>query len=145
LGRQVLVASAGDDPRIVSTLKEHLRAALPAYMVPSAIVTLQALPLTPNGKINRAALPPPDGVRAAAAPRTRALSQTEAELVPIWARLLRLDAAALDVLANFFDLGGHSLLATQLTMQMRQVRCPHFSAPAAKPNQSAAILLARRR
>jgi amino acid adenylation domain-containing protein len=101
-----------------NTLRDHLKAALPDYMVPSAYVLLDAFPLTPNGKVDRRALPPPmlDGAAGddIVLPRT----PEETELVKTWAELL--NVARVDVRANFFDLGGHSLLATQLLARIEQ-------------------------
>jgi amino acid adenylation domain-containing protein len=92
-------------------LRERLRRSLPEYMVPSALVFLDALPLTPNGKVDRRALPAPEYAADAeryVAPRT----PVEEVLAEIWTQVLRVERAG--VHDSFFDLGGHSLMATRL-------------------------------
>ncbi|WP_186080589.1 AMP-binding enzyme, partial [Burkholderia gladioli] len=46
----------GRDPGL-EVLRAHLKASLPDYMVPSALLKLEVFPLTPNGKLDRKALP----------------------------------------------------------------------------------------
>ncbi|HEV2149199.1 MAG TPA: non-ribosomal peptide synthase/polyketide synthase [Longimicrobiaceae bacterium] len=93
-----------------------LRERLPEYMVPSALVGVQALPLTANGKLDRSALPAPDAgpsVDAYVAPR----NPTEEVLAEIWAEVL--GARRIGVHDDFFALGGHSLLATHVVSRVR--------------------------
>ncbi|MCW5315483.1 amino acid adenylation domain-containing protein [Nostoc sp. KVJ3] len=103
----------------VQQLRQFLKAKLPEYMMPSALVLLESLPLTPNGKVDHRALPKPEldsTLRELyVAPRT----PTEEILVQIWAQVLKVEQVGIH--DNFFELGGHSLLATQLVSRIRNV------------------------
>lgn len=96
----------------VAAVRTALQRALPAYMVPRAIVSVPALPLTPNGKIDEKRLPDP-GAAARPAPLLRAPRDTEeAAIAAVWRDVLGRDDIGID--DSFFDLGGHSLLAARL-------------------------------
>ena len=100
-------------PPTAAELREHLRGALPDYMIPAAFVTLPQLPLTPNGKLDRKALPEPTDLGAAAGSASFSAPQSPAEqlVAAVWRELLGVERiAARD---NFLDLGGHSLLIMQ--------------------------------
>ncbi|MGG6293710.1 amino acid adenylation domain-containing protein [Leptolyngbya sp. AN02str] len=97
-------------------LRQFLEQRLPAYMVPTAFVQLEALPLTPNGKVDRQALPLP-GRSPHAAPPTAPTTPMEAQLAQLWSQVLRLEHIGIH--DNFFELGGDSLLATQLVSRIR--------------------------
>ncbi|WP_302832566.1 non-ribosomal peptide synthetase [Streptomyces sp. GbtcB6] len=96
-------------------VREFAAIRLPDYMVPSAVVVLDALPLTVNGKLDRAALPAPDPESDGSGllPRT----ETEAMLCALFATVLGVDRVAAD--GNFFDLGGNSALAMHLAGRIR--------------------------
>jgi len=101
-------------------LMAHLGQYLPAYMVPSYFVQLEALPLTPNGKVDRKQLPDPDGMGMGTGVEYVAPSnETEEKLVEIWHEILGRDK--IGIKDNFFDLGGHSLKATQLISKINMV------------------------
>ncbi|MEU4770246.1 amino acid adenylation domain-containing protein, partial [Actinosynnema sp. NPDC023794] len=96
-------------------LRSGLAATLPAHLVPSAFVPLDALPMTPNGKLDRAALPAPGAGGRSRPPR----SPREEVLCGLFAEVLGADRVG--VHDSFFDLGGHSLLATRLISRVRAV------------------------
>ncbi|MDU9390191.1 non-ribosomal peptide synthetase [Pseudomonas sp. zfem002] len=99
------------------SLKAHLKANLPDYMVPTHLIALEAMPLTANGKLDRKALPKPDASQlqnAYVAP----VSELEQQLAAIWAEILKVEQVGLT--DNFFELGGHSLLATQVISRVRK-------------------------
>jgi non-ribosomal peptide synthetase component F/SAM-dependent methyltransferase/aryl carrier-like protein len=105
----------GDLP---SALREYLRERLPEYMVPAAIVPLDALPLTSSGKVDRSALPAPEPRRAEtngrfAAPRT----EMERRIATVWEDVLGVERVGRN--DNFFDLGGHSLLMIRVHSRLR--------------------------
>ncbi|MFC9893512.1 non-ribosomal peptide synthase/polyketide synthase [Nocardia sp. NPDC127579] len=96
-------------------LRAHVAARVPVYMVPQAITMLDVLPLTPAGKLDRAALPEPVLLAAAAyrAPGTA----LEALVCRAFGTVLGLESVGAD--DNFFELGGNSLLATRLVAALR--------------------------
>ncbi|HWF19405.1 MAG TPA: phosphopantetheine-binding protein, partial [Verrucomicrobiae bacterium] len=113
-------AKGRPDTKLVNQLRTHLKQRLPAIMVPSAFVVLDAMPLTPNGKVDRRALPDANVTReepaeSFIAPRT----SVEEALAGIWREILGLDSVGVE--DDFFKLGGHSLLATQLVSRLREV------------------------
>ncbi|MEZ5408966.1 MAG: amino acid adenylation domain-containing protein [Acidimicrobiales bacterium] len=115
--RKVLTAwlePAGTDAVPSPTeLRTFLADVLPAHAVPAAFVTVDALPLTANGKLDTAALPPPQRTHRSASGLTIAAeTETEASVISVWERVLRLEPISVD--DDFFALGGDSLAALEM-------------------------------
>jgi len=89
-------------------LPPHFRASLgellPAAMIPTTTVLVDALPLTSLGKVDRRSLPDPDMERAETVP---ARDDLEADLAAIWSEVLAIHE--IGVTEDFFELGGTSI------------------------------------
>jgi acyl-CoA synthetase (AMP-forming)/AMP-acid ligase II len=114
------IVSNSDSTPTAGELRNFLKSKLPDYMIPSAIISLDALPLTSNGKVDRKALPAPDATR----PELEAIfvgpqSRLETILVAIWSGVLGLERVGIH--DNFFELGGHSLLLARVHGQLQTV------------------------
>ena len=95
-------------------LREYAAGRLPEYMVPAAVVVLDALPVTVNGKLDRAALPAPEFSGAGGRGPVTAAEQV---LCGLFAEVLRADRVGAE--DGFFDLGGDSIMSMQLVARAR--------------------------
>ncbi|ORB10981.1 non-ribosomal peptide synthetase, partial [Mycobacterium noviomagense] len=105
------VTGSADPTDIRAALAERL----PEYMIPAAVVVLEALPLTVNGKLDKRALPAPEYIHA---DRYRAPANAIEELLAgIFAEALGLERVGVD--DSFFELGGDSILSMQVASRAR--------------------------
>src|SRR4029453_10506540 len=92
---------------------------VPDYMMPSALVAVDALALTPNGKLDRQRLLASlDEIAAAQSAGDEPLTEWETLVASIWRELLGVDE--IQARDNFYDLGGHSLLAIQVVTALEK-------------------------
>ncbi|MFF5204855.1 amino acid adenylation domain-containing protein [Streptosporangium sp. NPDC000396] len=112
-GRRLVAYLVGEAD--VTAVDDALAATLPAHMIPSGYVLLDALPLTANGKLDHAALPAPTMApeRRYIAPRTAA----EELVAEVFAELLGVEKVGAE--DDFFELGGNSLLAIRAIARIR--------------------------
>jgi amino acid adenylation domain-containing protein len=115
-----IVPRAGRKP-VAEEIRNFLRASLPEYMVPSAVMLLDRLPLAPGGKLDRAALQALDSLSAAThrkIDRTPPRNDIERDLVAIWSEVLK--TGSIGVTDDFFELGGHSYQAAVLLTRVQE-------------------------
>lgn len=128
-----LIDEEGQDPRLVAyftkrthsdcdttptILRDYLSAYLPAYMLPSAYVSLKRFPLTVNGKIDKKNLPAASEHDYAHRQYDPPCGDIETVLASMWKDLLRVERVSR--YDNFFELGGHSLMVIRLLSRMRE-------------------------
>ncbi|MBK7539343.1 MAG: amino acid adenylation domain-containing protein [Myxococcales bacterium] len=111
-GGRLVAHLAAVDPAAVAAARARAAELLPAYMVPSQWVQVEALPRGSSGKVDPSRLEIPrraESIAEPADPLTEAVASQFAEV-------LGLSVSADD---DFFALGGHSLLASQLVARLR--------------------------
>ncbi|MER0246891.1 condensation domain-containing protein, partial [Streptomyces sp. HSW2009] len=104
------------DAAELRAVRDHLEAVLPAHLVPTALLPVDALPVTRNGKLDRAALPAPE--LAEAAEQVAASTDDERLLAGLFAELLHLPEVG--TTDSFFALGGDSILSIHLVGAARR-------------------------
>ncbi|WP_410657917.1 non-ribosomal peptide synthase/polyketide synthase [Amycolatopsis sp. lyj-112] len=105
------VAGTAETVRLRTALSE----ALPAPMVPQALVVLDEFPLTPSGKLDVRALPAPEIEQPAA---SASGDERESVLAVIFADVLGLDGVSAD--GDFFLLGGDSISSITVSSRARR-------------------------
>jgi amino acid adenylation domain-containing protein len=99
------------------SLRKHMRARLPEYMVPQHFLLVEATPLTPNGKVDRSKLPTPAVTEGHFQQHEAPSDPVEATIAEIWTKLIH-PARPIGRADKFFEMGGHSLLALRALRQM---------------------------
>ncbi|MFD6269101.1 amino acid adenylation domain-containing protein [Nocardia asteroides] len=125
------------------SVREQLRKALPAYMIPSAVLVLDHIPRTATEKIARQELPAPESAPSVSIPGSAREPAGPIEdpvrasglldlIRQAMAAVLSIDTVGTD--DDFFAQGGHSLLAVRLVGRLTRAELPVvlddvFSAP----------------
>ncbi|HEV7517999.1 MAG TPA: amino acid adenylation domain-containing protein, partial [Thermoanaerobaculia bacterium] len=99
------------------SLRRFLARELPAYMIPSVFLALDAFPLTASGKVDRLRLPAPESVQGDLGGYRPPETALQKQLVAGWERVLGRHPIGLG--DNFFELGGHSMLLVRLLAEIR--------------------------
>ncbi|MDK1493917.1 amino acid adenylation domain-containing protein [Sinorhizobium sp. 7-81] len=126
----VVLESVGDDRRLVAVvvptqhslnsgdIVNHLRLALPSYMMPSDFRMVERMPLTHSGKIDRARLSSISSRRIRKSRSAEPRTEREQLLAEIWQELLGTNTVGID--DSFFDIGGNSLLSVRCVTLARK-------------------------
>ncbi|NNN31485.1 amino acid adenylation domain-containing protein [Streptomyces sp. S3(2020)] len=96
----------------VASIRDHLRARLPAAMIPSAVEFLDHLPRTGSGKTDRKALAAPTPRAEPPAPD----GELERTIAAVWQQVLGVPAVS--ARDDVFDLGAQSLQAIQVANRL---------------------------
>jgi amino acid adenylation domain-containing protein/thioester reductase-like protein len=98
--------------------RTYLAERLPAYMIPAAVITVDAIPLSDSGKVDKTGLKRRLGERSRAKEDVALQDGFERDIARIWQDLLGVPEIHRD--DNFFALGGHSLLAIAVAHRLEK-------------------------
>jgi len=101
---------------IQRNLKTILKQKLPAYMVPTSVISLIDMPLNLSGKVDKRSLPEPEQYLQRDNVIITPHTEKEKKLYEIWCDLLHKQQISLA--DSFFDLGGNSLLVAELSIKI---------------------------
>ncbi|GHE14136.1 non-ribosomal peptide synthetase [Streptomyces alanosinicus] len=99
-------------------LRTHLQERLPDYMIPAALMPVDALPLNANGKVDRKALPAP--ALTTDRPGTPPGTPIQQIVRDLFAEVVGLPRHKVHAESDFFQIGGHSLAAARLLSRARE-------------------------
>ena len=123
-GRQALAAyfvMSGESKPTSGDISGFLSKRLPAQMMPSFYIQMDAIPLTGNGKVDRAALPKPaTGSKTVTTgePAASPGSPLQNQIAQAWREVLKASQVGLD--DNFFDIGGTSVLLASVRSKLQE-------------------------
>ncbi len=113
-----VVAEDGRTPD-EGALRAELGSAMPSYMVPSRVLTVDEFPTNASGKLDRKRLPVPPQTSAEVGPSSEPPRPgSESALAQLWIDLLGVPSVGRD--DDFFELGGNSISAVRLVGKIEQ-------------------------
>lgn len=118
-GKFIAAYVVADEPIDREALAAFIRERKPPYMVPAAIVQLDAIPRNQNGKLDRRALPKPE-VYVTETPYVAPANETEAALAGGFAIALGIEKVSAE--EDFFAAGGDSLSVVRLLAECRDLK-----------------------
>ena len=140
-GQFIAAYIVAEEPIDREALAGFIRERKPPYMVPAAIVQLDAIPQNQNGKLDKRALPKPE-VYVTETPYVAPRNETEAALARGFAVALGLEKAGAE--EDFFAAGGDSLSVVRLLAECRDLKLNFNLVYEGKTPAGIARLLAQR-
>jgi amino acid adenylation domain-containing protein len=140
-GQFIAAYVVADEPIDREALADFIRERKPPYMVPAAVVQLDAIPQNQNGKLDKRALPKPE-VYVTETPYVAPRNATESALAKGFAVALGMEKAGAE--EDFFAAGGDSLSIVRLLAECRDLKLNFNLVYEGKTPAGIARLLAQR-